>query len=120
MKRVFITNRPNYCHKRFAEVVGCKFYHVKHFLPENIPGLSLIINGKLNSFLLEDADLFFAESIMDYYPVYYRNPKSKKVILLAEDTLWKIDDMSKLKRNYILKLFRSCDGFVAISESMKN
>lgn len=119
MTRLFVTNRPNYCHKRFAETAGCTFYYAKHFIPENIPVLSLPFNGVLNSLRLPDADIYFAESIMDYYPVYYKNTKSKKLILLAEDTLFKLEKLPNFKRNYILKLFRSADGFIAISDLCK-
>lgn len=120
MTRVFVTNRPNYCHKRFAETVGCEFFHVKHFVPDGMPVFSLPVNGMLNAFYLKNtAEVFFAESIMDYYPIYYKRPKGKKIILVAEDTLTKLDKMNIIKKNYILKLFNSCDGFLAISESFK-
>lgn len=116
MGRVFVTNRPNYCHRRFAESVGCKFYHVKHFIPENIPLLSLPVNGFLNSLMLEDSDVFFAESIMDYYPVYWKNTNAKKIILIAEDTLFKMESMNAAKRNFLAGMFRSADGFLAVSD----
>ncbi len=119
MKVLFVTNQPNYCHKRFAEAVGAEFYRVKHFVPDGIPIVSLPINGWFNSRKLPEADVYFAESIMDYYPVFYKNPKGKKVILIAEDTLFKLEGMSKPKREFILKLFRSADGFVAISDLCK-
>lgn len=116
MSRIFVTNRPNYCHKKFAESVGCRFYHVNHFIPENIPLLSLPVNGFLNSLKLGDADVFFAESIMDYYPVYYKKTCAEKIILVAEDTLFKMGSMNTVKRDFLLKLFRSADGFIAISD----
>src|SRR3989304_7394991 len=100
MKTLFVTNRPNYCHRRFAETIDAEFYHVKHYFPDGIPLLSLPINGWLNSKSLPKADIYFAESIMDYYPVYYRNLKiSKKIILIAEDTLFKLRNMHKTKKN---------------------
>lgn len=120
MSRLFVTNRPNYCHKKFAESVGCEFYHMKHFMPENIPLLSLPINGMLNSFFLENAEVFFAESVMDYYPVYYKHPEGKKIILIAEDTLFKLGSMNETKKNYIIKLLGSADGFMAISDLCRN
>lgn len=119
MNCIFVTNRPNYCHKRFAETAGCSFYHIRHFVREDIPLISLPLNGMLNARILPDAEVYFAESIMDYYPIYYKHTKSKKIILIAEDTLSKLNKMSKIKRNYILKMFGSCDGFIAISESSK-
>ncbi|MBI2578443.1 MAG: glycosyltransferase family 4 protein [Candidatus Aenigmarchaeota archaeon] len=120
MSRLFVTNRPNYCHKKFAESVGCSFYHVKHFMPENIPLLSLPVNGMLNSFFLGNAEVFFAESVMDYYPVYYKHTGGKKIILIAEDTLFKLGSMNGIRKNYIIKLFRSADGFMAVSDLCKD
>jgi glycosyltransferase involved in cell wall biosynthesis len=115
---VFVTNRPNYCHRRFAESVGCDFYYVKHPIPESIPILSLPINGFFNSRRLPDADLYFSESMMDYYPVFYKG-MGKKVVLLAEDTIFKLKTMSGLKKKYLLRLFRSADGFMAVSPICK-
>lgn len=89
-------------------------------MPENIPLLSLPINGMLNSFFLEDAEVFFAESIMDYYPVYYKHPEGKKIILIAEDTLFKMETMNSIKKNFLVKLFASADGFMAISDLCRN
>ena len=119
MNIVFVTNRPNYCHRRFAESLNARFYKINHFLPENIPLISLPLNGMFNSSNLPDADVYFAESVMDYYPIYYKNTSSKKIILLAEDTLFKLDTMPDFKKNYILKLFRSASGFIAISDLCK-
>ena len=120
MGTLFVTNKPNYCHKRFAESVHSEFYHVRHYFPDGIPLMSLPINGFLNSLSLPKSDIYFAESIIDYYPIYYRNlKKCKKIILIAEDTLTMMDKMNKLKRNYILKLLNSVDGFLSISESFK-
>lgn len=116
MSCLFVTNRPNYCHERFAESVGCKFYYMKRFIPERIPVLSLPVNGILNSFFLQDADVFFAESLMDFYPVYYKRPEGLKIILIAEDTLFKMENMPSIKRDYILGVLESADGFFAISE----
>jgi glycosyltransferase involved in cell wall biosynthesis len=118
MQKLFVTNRPNYCHRRFAEAAGCSFFHVKHYIRENVPLISLPLNGYLNSSTLPESEVYFSESIMDYYPVYYRN-KGKKIILLAEDTLFKLDNMPNLKKNYIIKLLESADGFIAISDLCK-
>lgn len=115
MRPLFVTNRPNYCHRRFAESVGAKFFHVRQFLPENLPLASLMLNGIANSFSLPESDVYFSESIMDFYPVYYRNPQGKKIILIAEDTLFKLTKMTSIKRKYVLKVFRKADGFLAIS-----
>jgi len=120
MKIVFLTNQPNYCHKKFAEAVRSEFYYIKHYIPDGIPLLSLPVNGWLNSFSLPEADVFFSESIMDYYPAYCRNSNTKKIILIAEDTLFKLNGMPKMKRNFILKVFKSADGFIAISDLCKN
>lgn len=119
MNCLFVTNRPNYCHKRFAESIGAKFFHVRHFIPENIPAVSLTLNGFLNSLCLPESGVFFAESVMDFYPVYYKNPKGKKIILIAEDTLFKLEKMPKIKKDYIIRLLRKADGLVAISELCK-
>ncbi len=119
MKCVFVTNRPNYCHRRFAEYVECRFYYIKHFLPENIPTISLPLNGVLNSLCLKNSDVFFSESIMDYYPVYYKHSEHKKIVLIAEDTIFKLGLMPDYKKRYILKLFNSVDGFIAISDLCK-
>ena len=119
METLFVTNQPNYCHRRFAESLKADFYHIKHPFPDGIPLLSLPINGKLNAKALPEADIYFAESIMDYYPIYYRNPQGKKIILLAEDTLFKMEKMSGAKKKFILKLFNSADGFIAISDLCK-
>jgi len=118
MKVLFVTSQPNYCHKRFAESIGAEFYTIKHLFPKGIPALSLPINGLLNR-SLPAADVYFAESIMDYYPIYYKKPKGKKILLLAEDTLTKLDSMQDFKKKYLLGMFRSCDGFLAISASYK-
>src|SRR3989344_4227213 len=120
MKIVFLTNQPNYCHKKFAEAVRSEFYYIKHYIPDGIPLLSLPVNGWLNSFSLPEADVFFSESIMDYYPAYCRNSNTKKIILIAEDTLFKLNGMPKMKRNFILKVFKFADGFIAISDLCKN
>jgi len=120
MKILFVTNQPNYCHRKFAESIGAEFYYVKHNFPDGIPLLSLPINGWLNSKSLPKADVYFAESVMDYYPVYYKNPGEKKIILIAEDTLFKLKSMSEMKVNFILKMFKSADGFIAISDLCKN
>src|SRR3990172_6623249 len=116
MKAVFTTNRPNYCHRRFAESVNARFFYVKHYIPDGIPLLSLPINGFLSSLSLPDADVYFSESIMDYYPVYYKNPEGRKIILLAEDTLYKLPMLPKPKKDFIVRLLKSADGFLAVSD----
>lgn len=119
MKILFVTNKPNYCHRRFAESVGADFFYVKHPFPDGVPLLSLPINGWFNSRKLPEADVYFAESIMDYFPVYYKNPKGKKILLIAEDTLFQMETMNRWKKGFLIKLFRSADGFIAISDLCK-
>jgi glycosyltransferase involved in cell wall biosynthesis len=119
MGTIFVTNRPNYCHRRFAESIKARFFYIKHYFPDGVPVFSLPINGWLNSFSLPESEIYFSESILDYYPVYYKNPKGKKIILIAEDTLFKLKSMQKMKKNFILKIFRSADGFIAISDLCK-
>ncbi len=120
IETLFVTNRPNYCHKKFAEAVRAQFFYVKHIVPDGIPVLSLILNGFINSRTLPDSNVFFSESIMDFYPVYYRNPDGKKIILIAEDTLFKLEKMQNFKKKYILKLIQKADGFLAISSLCKD
>src|SRR3989338_4082719 len=115
VETLFVTNRPNYCHKRFAEAVKARFFYVKHPIPDGIPGLSLVLNGFVNSRSLPDSDVFFSESLMDFYPVYYKNPRGKKIVLIAEDTLFKLEKMQQFKKGYILRMLERADGFIAIS-----
>jgi len=119
MDVLFVTNKPNYCHKKFAESLKARFYYIRHYFPDGVKTLSLPVNGWINSLLLPGADVYFAESIIDYYPIYYKNPQGKKIILIAEDTLFKLDKMSGFKRKFLLKMFNHADGFITISDLCK-
>lgn len=115
-----VTYKPHYCDKRYGEYVAGKIYHMRLFgIPRNIPAISNMLIGRINSFLLPKDSAYLCNGAFELYPVYYRKPEAKVVTMMKELTFWAFDSMPGYKQSFLKKLFSVNTGIITDTEMMK-
>ena len=115
-----VTYKPHYCDRRYGEYVADRVYHMRLFgIPRNIPVVSNMLIGRLNSFLLPDDTVYLCNGAFELYPVYYRKPGAKTVTMMKELTFWIFDLLPGYKQHFLRKLFSINAGIITDTEMMK-
>src|SRR3989338_905123 len=116
-----VTYKPHYCDKRYGEYVADKIYHMRLFgIPRNIPIISNILIGRLNSLTVPEDSRYLCNGAFELYPIYYRKPNAKIVTMMKELTFWLFDSFPSYKRSFIKKLFSLNTGIITDTEMMKS
>lgn len=116
-----VTYKPHYCDKRYGEYVADNIYHMRLFgIPRNVPVLSNLLIGRLNSFLVPEDSDYLCNGAFELYPIYYKKPSGKIVTMMKELTFWLFDSFPSYKRNFIKKLFSVNAGIITDTVMMKS
>lgn len=115
-----VTYRPHYCDRRYGEYVSDRIYHMRLFgLPRNIPVVSNILIGRLNSLMLPDDTTYLCNGAFELYPVYYRKSKAKIVTMMKELTFWVFDSLPEYKQEFLRRLFSVNTGIITDTKVME-
>lgn len=115
-----VTYKPHYCDRRYGEYVADKIYHMRLFgVPRNVPVISNVLIGRLNSLMLPDDDSYLCNGAFELYPVYYRKPQARIVTMMKELTFWLFGSLPEYKQEFLRKLFSVNAGIITDTETMK-
>jgi glycosyltransferase involved in cell wall biosynthesis len=93
------------------------FYMKTFGLPRNIPVMSNLCLGAMNSLRIPKDDVYFCEGPAELFPFLHGRPKGSKIIaLMNEATIYEMDWMNDKKRKFLLRLFSLVDVFVTATE----